>query len=523
MAIVETEGLSDRSVYAQVMTNLRAAYDNYGVGNGNYPNVKDILTDRVLDNVWMRQLLNAKIYADGLGFTSRTAQAKGASSVRVPIMAPPAYAPRTISLGVYPGTVLPGTPNNDGLENTELPEIPQTNGIDINFTQLYDKAHVIYELSQDMVSLPLAAERTRQIPNAVANMEDSLLLATQLVGGLARAAGTDNSNIIPFNPANADNQGYMGGIMNALIGAMTNPQTSWSEGMVQYDLQDSVIMVKQSFWDRLFRAGNGIILGAGDLPQKFLLGGGITDDGKIIGRNIRGVYAGVYIKVVPDSYWRQAAAYAGITASNFAQFDKVQAFIANAEGTAFGRASMEVNPIPNPGNAIGTKIQNLWRWGAGVTRGSSIALVVSTENNLADFTNPISSNGTPIVAPASFNNVIRSYGYANADYGTGSKVQVVSPSDCVVTLTIAPNTLTSASGITVTAEATIGNELVQIPVSVNATASGTDNTATFVVQKNSPVKVVVGATGYTSQTVSVTATNTANATYAKTVTLVSAG
>lgn len=429
MAVIEIEGLSDRSVYAQVMTNLRAAYDNYGVGNGNYPNVKDILTDRVLDNVWMRQMLSAKIYADGLGYTSRTAQAKGASSVRVPIMAPPAYAPRTISLGVYPGTTLPGTPDNDGLENTELPEVPQTNGIDIFFTQLYDKAHVIYNLSQDMVSLPLAAERTRQIPNAVANMEDSFLLATQLVGGLARAAGTSNSNIIAFNPANATTEGYMGGIMNALIGAMTNPQTSWSEGMVQYDLNNSVIMCKQSFWDRLFTVGKGIILGGGDLPQKFLLGGGITDDGKIIGRNIRGVYGGVYIKVVPDSYWRQAAAYAGITSTNFAQFNKVVAFIANAEGTAFGRASTDVNPIPNPGNAIGTKIQNLWRWGAGVTRGSSIALVVETANNLTDFTNPITANGTPLVAPANFNTVIRSYGYENADYGTGSKVEVAPDDD----------------------------------------------------------------------------------------------
>ncbi len=422
MAVIETNGLSDSKVYAQVMAGLKGSYANYGVGNGNYPNVKDILTDRVLYNVWMRQLLNAKIYADGMGYTSRTAQDTAASSVRVPIMAPPAYAPRTISLNVYSGVTLAGTPNNDGLENTELPEVPQTDGVDINFTQVYDKAHVIYKLSQDMVSLPLAAERTRQIPNAVANMEDSFLLATQLVGGLARAAATENSNII-FDTGDTT-KGYLNGLMNRLIGAMTNPQTSWSEGIVQYNLEDSVIMCKQSFFDRLFTVDSGILLGAGTLPQEIILGGGITRDGKILGRNIRGVYSSVYIKVVPDSYWRQAAAYAGITSANFAQFDKIEAFIANAEGTAFGRASTDINPIPNPGNGIGTKIQNLWRWGAGVTRPSSIAVIVSSANATGtDFTNPISTTGR-VVAPESFNDTIKSYGFANANYGDGAKVEV---------------------------------------------------------------------------------------------------
>ena len=419
--VIDNAGLSDVTLYHNVMAGLKGAYDSYGTGNGNYPNVSDILTDRVLDNVWMRQLLNAKIFADGLGVTSRTAQASGASSVRVPVLAPPAYAPRTISLVPYPGASISGTSGNDGLENVELPEVPQSNGIDVFFTQIYDKAHVIYDLSQDMVTLPIAAERTRQIPNAVANFEDTTILATQVKAGLARAYATSNSNLIAYNPATTT-AGYMAGIMNALIGAMTNPQTTWSEGMVQYDLDRSIIVCKQSFWDRLFNAGNGIILGAGDLPQKFLLGGGITDDGKVVGRNIRGVYAGVFIKVVPDSYWRQAAAYCGIDNTTFSNWNKVAAYIANADGTAFGRAKTQINPIPNPGNGIGTKIQNLWRWGCGVTRPSSIALVVETTNAFVDFTNPITSDTAPVVAPASFQTTIASYSVP-AGYGQGTTVK----------------------------------------------------------------------------------------------------
>ena len=98
MAVVETSGLSDRILYSQVMTNLGRAYEQYGVGDGNFPNVEDILTDRILYNVWMRNNLNARIFIDGMGITSRTAQDAKASSVRVPIMMPPRYKPRTITI-----------------------------------------------------------------------------------------------------------------------------------------------------------------------------------------------------------------------------------------------------------------------------------------------------------------------------------------------------------------------------------------------------------------------------------------
>ena len=173
MGVVETSGLSDRILYSQVMTNLGKAYEQYGVGEGNYPNVDNILTDRILYNVWMRNNLNARIFVDGMGITSRTAQDAKASSVRVPIMMPPRYKPRTITIGQYPGGSIQGTPGNDGLENRNLPQTPQTNGVEVPFNQVYDDACVIYELSQDMLSLPIAAQFTSMIPGTVANMQDS--------------------------------------------------------------------------------------------------------------------------------------------------------------------------------------------------------------------------------------------------------------------------------------------------------------------------------------------------------------
>ena len=420
--VIETSGLGDRVLYSQVMANLRQAYDNYGVGNGNYPNAEGILTDRILANVWMKNILDAKIFADGLGVTSRTG-GENASIIRVPIMAPPRYSMRTITLGTALNGQLTGTPGNDGLENRNLPNAIQTNGVDVPLNQVYDDATIIYQLSQNMVSLPLAAEYTAMIPGTVANMEDTTILATHVMGALSRAAGTENSNVIPVDLSNTS-EGYLQGIMNQLIGAMTNPQTAWSEGIVQYRLEDSIIVMKQSFFNLLFSVKNGALVSASNLAQEMLLGGAFTADGKPKGNNIRGQYSGVWIKVVPDSYWRQAAALMGITtAETYAQFDKVQAYVANAMGFAFARAEATINPIPNPGNAIGTKIQNLFRWGAAMTRGSAAAVIVATENNLTDFTNPITANGN-LVAPASFNTTIGAYGVNNVDYGNVSKIAV---------------------------------------------------------------------------------------------------
>ena len=419
MAIIETNGLSDRALYTQVMSNLGKAYSNYGVGDGNYPNVQDILTDRALWNVWMRNNLNARIFVDGMGITSRTAQAQGVSAVRVPLMAPPPYTPRTIGYSPYNGVHVGGTTGNDGLENVNLPNVPETNGVDVHFNQVYDQPTVIYKLSQNMLSLPLVAQYTAQIPEAVANMEDSSIMATQIKAGLARAKSTTNSNVVDVDLSKTDD-GYLQGIMNKLIGLMTNPQTSWSEGIVQYNLEDCVIVMKQSFFDLLFTVRNGVLVNGGNLAQEMLVRGAFTEDGRPKGNLIRGMYSGVYIKVVPDSYWRQAAAYMGISTAQFAEFNKVQAYIANADGTAFGRADTTINPIPNPGSSVGTKIQTLWQWGSSVVRPSAIGLVVS---GLSSFTNPVTEAGN-VIAPADFNATIAGYGITGADYGNVQNVSV---------------------------------------------------------------------------------------------------
>ena len=143
-----------------------------------------------------------------------------------------------------------------------------------------------------------------------------------------------------------------------------------------------------------------------------------------------------------------------------------------------------------------------------MTRGSAAAVIVSTTDNLNDFKNPITSDGS-IVAPDSFNDTIKSYGVKNVDYGNASKICVYDNA----------NTTTVTLTVTGTGSAAISNATLEItkgdgnPVGY---ANNVDGTYTFVLGRGDTATVGIVAAGYQSATVNITAANTAAATYAVT-------
>lgn len=508
LSVIDNTGLNDATVYAQVMAGLRGAYSKYGVGPGNYPNAKGILTDRILNNVWLKNNLDARIYIDGKGITSIISMDARASSVRVPLMLPPPYAPRTLDINNCNGESTGGTPGNDGLENNCLPNTIQTDGVDVTFNQIYDRATVIHKVSQNMVTLELLGKYNSMIPETAANMRDTTIMAAQIGNALYRASQKGNGNLIAYNPASANTEGYIQGIMNGLISAMTNPATSWDEGIVQYDLDSCVIIMRQRFWNLLFRINNGALVNGGNMTPEMLMGGAFTKDGRPLGKNVRGIYSGVQIKVVPDSYWYQAAAYLGLTKEQFAQFDKVEAFIASADGTAVGQLDASINPIPNPGNGIGTKIQTLFQWGVQVVRPSSIAAIVSTANDFGDFTNPVTEKPN-LIAPANFNAVISQYGNTYVNYGDCNKIGVVG-GDIATTVTL---TITGTGSANIT-DATL--RIVDGEGKVKGFSNNGDGTYNFVLNRGTTATVDITAPGYNPATLNITAENTATDKYTAT-------
>lgn len=505
--VIDTSGLGDRAMYAQVMSNLRGAYEKYGPGPGGYPRAHGMLTDRILNNVWAKNYLDSRLYVDGFGVTSVTSMDTRASSVRIPLMAPPPYNPRTMSMQKCAGTDVPGTPGNDGLENNNLPYVAQAMGVDVDFNQLYDQAFVVYKVQENMVSLDILGKYNTDLPRAVANMTDSSIMAQQLNHGCARASMTENANVSLIDMSNTSN-GYLQLKMNEVIGLMTNPQTAWSEGIVQYDLEGAVIFMRQKLWNQFFQIGNGGIINS-NIGQEMLVKGAFTEDGRAKGNNIRGEYSGVWIKVVPDFYFRTAAAYLGLTAEQFTQFDKILGFIAHADGTGFGRLDTSINPIQNPGNAIGTKVQNLWQWGVNIVRDSSIGLIAEQ-----DFVSPINT-AMPLVAPSSFNDVLGGYQQVKNSLGTSQRIAVV-PAQITtnVTLTV------QGTGSAAITDATLNVRLED--GQIKGYSNNADGTYSFYVDRNGAATVTVSAPNYQPATVTITKENTTGNAYSVTQQLTAA-
>ena len=140
-------GLSDTQVYLQNAANLKAPF-NLTKQSGQYPAFGDIMVNRRIASMWQLIHLDARIFVDGLGVTSMSAEAEDAAGVRIPFLAPPPRRMRTLGITPCIGGTPSGTPGNSGPFNVNLPNGMQTNAVDIWFNQLYDEAA---QISRDLI------------------------------------------------------------------------------------------------------------------------------------------------------------------------------------------------------------------------------------------------------------------------------------------------------------------------------------------------------------------------------------
>ena len=169
----------------------------------------------------------------------------------------------------------------------------------------------------------------------------------------------------------------------------------------------------------------------------------------------------------------------------------------------------------SPTTSIGYIIRNDGGWGIKAVRDSSIALLVKTSNDLADFTNPITAF-EDINSPADMESIIEGYQSAESSQQTVQRVGVTAPSLVTeVTLTVQGTSSTKLSDAEVVVRAEDGT--------YTTVANNEDGTYTFTLPRASTATVAISAEGYQANSVSITATNTATATYTQTVSITAAG
>ena len=212
---------------------------------------------------------------------------------------------------------------------------------------------------------------------------------------------------------------------------------------------------------------------------------------------------GIPIKVLPDEIFDTAAATLNLTNAQYAQWNKVVAYVANAEGTLFGMSATVTDVDKSPTTSIGYIIRNDWGWGVKCIRPSSVALVVETANDLADFTNPV-PEFEDINSPANMEGLIEGYqGASEVSEEVVQRIGVTAPTLITeVTLTV--------TGATEGVEVVVRAEDGTYPT----VSDHEDGTFTFDLPRASTATVAISAEGYTPATVAITAANTATKAYA---------
>ncbi|MCH5165644.1 MAG: hypothetical protein J1G01_04515 [Clostridiales bacterium] len=401
---VITTGLNDTAVFLQNAANLKAPF-TVDAKSGQFPALGSVAVNRRLASQWQVIHLDERIFVDGMGVTSMSAESEDAAGVRIPMLVPPVRNMRTLAITPAGSGVGAGTPGNDQPFNRNLPHGMQTNAVDIWFKQLYDEAAQISRDQARMIgnNLDILGQFTATIPQVTAQLMDAEIMATQ-IGSALSVLGNDG---LYYNP-NTDTDGYMQSIMNELGTALSNVKNGYVEGILSYPAEKSVYVLRYSVFNKLMSIKNGAIVNS-DIGQKILLNGKFDETGsRYLGGAIRGAYGGILIKVVPDAYWDLAAALLNLTKEQKAQFDKIAGYIANGLGTYFGRASVVTDVDKSPTTSMGYIVRNDWRWGTVVTRRSSIKLLISSTNNGTDFTNPITSFES-VIAPSDVEAVLSTY------------------------------------------------------------------------------------------------------------------
>lgn len=507
--MVISTGLSDSRLYMQAVANVAAPF-KVDAHSGQYPLVGNVLVNRRLANRWLVTNLASRAFVDGLGVTSVGAEAENVGMIRFPLMYMPPRIKRTLAHKMCPtDDETNGTKGNNLPFNRNLPHGVQTDGYDLKFMQEYDEAAQVSRVNMRLIGsdLDLLGQYTSNVPKTVGFLQDSDILATHVASALTRASKSGNSNIIPYNPE-TDTDGYLQSVMNTLASALSNVRGSYKEGIISYPREKSVFVLRWSVFNKLMTIKNGALVNS-DIAQRILLNGYLDDSGtKLMGSYIYGQYMGIYIKVIPDEMWDTAAATLNLTAAQYAQWNKVVGYIANAEGTLFGMSANVTDVDKAPTTSIGYIIRNDWGWGIKAIRDSSIALLVSTANNLTDFTNPITSF-EDINSPADMESIIESYQDADSSEQTVQRVGVTAPSLVTeVTLTVTGTGSANVKNADVTVRAEDGT--------YPTVSNKEDGKYVFTLPRASTATVTIAADGYQAAAVSISAANTATATYATT-------
>lgn len=249
-----------------------------------------------------------------------------------------------------------GESNNGAWFNNGTIGTPEVVEYDLNLTYLYDMPVDIPEVQQDMVSVNLMDNATKNIGGRAATEINASTVAVQLseVYNAAQASNSWDGHAVLVE----SDESYA-----AVQKASTMLDDGDEEkGVQSFPFAEREIIMRPTFRASLLSA-KGVLVGGSNYAQSMLAKGAVSPEArKEWGNMYCGEIDGIPCYISPAVIWKRAGEWAGSATA----FDKAEAIVCAASATDRGISTQDYIKIIDSPNGAGKRLQPKTRWGINV-------------------------------------------------------------------------------------------------------------------------------------------------------------
>ena len=248
-------------------------------------------------------------------------------------------------------------PVNGGFFNNNKAEVPQIIEYDLDLLDLYDQVYDLPEVQQDMVSISVFENATKNIGGRVSTEINASTIAAQLLAKYNAAKDANSWDglavILDSNP----------NYYEALQEASTMLDDGDEENGIQsFPFAERQILFRANYRKKLL-SEKGVIMGGSNYAQSMLAKGTVSpEDTKDFGNMYCGEIDNIPCFIVPSAIWNRAGMWVGAQSA----FEATQAIVIAAAATDRGISPQGyIKVVPSPDGA-GQRLQPKVRWGINV-------------------------------------------------------------------------------------------------------------------------------------------------------------
>jgi hypothetical protein len=312
-------------------------------------NVNDTATQVLAAKQVKENIFMDLVHKNGYGVTQH--EETNASSIRIFKVKPSGNTSRQL-----------GANTNGGWFSGSTVKTPEVVEYDLNLTYVYDTPIDIPEVQQDMVSVNLMDNTTKNIGGEVATDINASTLAVQLVAGASNKVD------------------YTSGKAYEAIMAASNKLDEGDEanGIQSFPFAEREIIMRPSFRAALL-GDKSLLIGGSNYAQSMLAKGAVSPEAqKEWGNMYCGEIDRVPCYIAPPILWKKAADWT----SSATAFDEVQALVCAASATDRGISTQDYIKIIESPNGAGKRLQPKTRWGINVAYNKGIVPIVTSGESI---------------------------------------------------------------------------------------------------------------------------------------------